>query len=176
MYVADSAIYNSCVNNSADFIWMSRVPESISEAKTWLQKEDNNFAWQDIGNVYRVSTIKSKYKDIDQRWCVASLEQAYKREIATLEKNVIKDMELAEKALKKLSHQNFSCKQDTIEALKKLTPKLKYHQITTVPIIIRKHKNNGRPKKGVVGKIVGYKLQGKIIKDTKKIDLATRVL
>ena len=113
MYVADSAIYNSCVNNSADFIWMSRVPESISEAKTWLQTEGNNFAWQDIGNGYRVSTIKSKYKDIDQRWCVvASSEQAYKREIATLEKNIIKDMELAEKALKKLSHQNFSCKQD----------------------------------------------------------------
>ena len=66
---------------------------------------------------------------------VASSEQAYKREIATLEKSVIKDMELAEKALKKLSHQNFSCKQDTIEALKKLTPKLKYHQITAVPII-----------------------------------------
>ena len=102
---------------------MSCIPESILEAKTWLQTEDNNFAWQDIGNGYRVSTIKSKYKDIDQRWCVASSEQAYKREIATLEKNVIKDMELAEKALKKLSHQNFSCKQDAIEALKKLTPK-----------------------------------------------------
>ena len=38
MYVADSAMYNFCVNNSADFIWMSRVPESTSEAKTWLQK------------------------------------------------------------------------------------------------------------------------------------------
>ena len=38
MYVADSAMYNSRVNNSADFIWMSRVPESILEAKTWLQK------------------------------------------------------------------------------------------------------------------------------------------
>ena len=112
MYVADSAMYNSCVNNSADFIWMSRVPESISEAKTWLQKEDDNFAWKDIGNGYRVCTTKSKYKDIEQRWCVVSSEQAYKREIVTFEKNVIKDMELAEKALKKLSYQHFSCKQD----------------------------------------------------------------
>ena len=59
-----------------------------------------------------------------------------------------------------------------IEALKKLTPKLKYHQITAVRIIIGKHKNNGRPKKGVVDKIVGYKLQGKVIQDTKKVDLA----
>ena len=172
MYVADSAMYNSCVNNSADFIWMSRVPESITEAKTWLQKDDNNFTWKDIGSGYRVSAIKSEYKDIEQRWCVVSSEQSYKREVVTLEKNVIKDMELAKKMLKKLSHHNFSCKQDAIEALKKLTPKLKYHQITAVPIIIRKHKHNGRPKKGALGKIVGYKLQGEIIKDTKKIDLA----
>jgi transposase len=172
MYVADSAMYNSCVNNSADFIWMSRVPESISEAKTLLQKEDDNFAWKDIGDGYRVCTTKSKYKDIDQRWCVVSSEQAYKREIVTFEKNVIKDMELAEKALKKLSHQHFSCKQDATEALKKSAPKLKYHQITAAPIIIRKHQQNGRPKKGVLGNIAGYKLQGEVIKDTKKIDLA----
>jgi len=172
MYVADSAMYNSCVNNSADFIWMSRVPESISEAKAWLQKEDSSFAWKDLGNGYRVCTAKSQHKDIDQRWCVVSSEQAYKREIVTFEKNVIKDMELAENILKKLSHQHFSCEQDATEALKKLTPKLKYHQITAVPIIIRKHKQNGRPKNGVLGEIVGYKLQGEVIKDTNKIDLA----
>jgi len=172
MYVADSAMYNSCVNNSADFIWMSRVPESISEAKAWLQKEDSSFSWKDLGNGYRVCTAKSQYKDIDQRWCVVSSEQAYKRETVTFEKNVIKDMELAENILKKLSHQHFSCEQDATEALKKLTPKLKYHQITAVPIIIRKHKQNGRPKNGVLGEIVGYKLQGEVIKDTNKIDLA----
>jgi transposase len=172
MYVADSAMYNSCVNNSADFIWMSRVPESITEAKAWLQKEDSSFAWKDLGNGYRVCTAKSQYKDIDQRWCVVSSEQAYKREIVTFEKNVIKDMELAENILKKLSHQHFSCEQDATDALKKLTPKLKYHQITAVPIIIRKHKQNGRPKNGVSGEIVGYKLQGEVIKDTNKIDLA----
>jgi len=171
MYIADSAMYNSCVNNSADFIWMSRVPESISEAKAWLQKEDSSFAWKDLGNGYRVCTVKSQYKDIDQRWCVVSSEQAYKREIVTFEKNVIKDMELAENILKKLSHRLFSCEQDATEALKKLTPKLKYHQITAAPIIIRKHKQNGRPKNGVLGEIVGYKLQGEVIKDTKKIDL-----
>jgi len=172
MYVADSAMYNSCVNNSADFIWMSRVPESISEAKAWLQKEDSSFAWKDLGNGYRVCTVKSQYKDIDQRWCVVSSEQAYKREIVTFEKNVIKDMELAENILKKLSHRHFSCEQDATEGLKKLTPKLKYHQITAIPIIIRKHKQNGRPKNGVLGEIVGYKLQGEVIKDTNKIDLA----
>lgn len=146
-------------------------PESISEAKSLLQKEDNNFAWKDVGNGYRVCTIKSEYKDIDQRWCLVSSEQAYKREIVTFEKNIIKDMELAGKALKHLSHQNFSCVNDATEALKKLTPKLKYHQMTAVPIIIRKHKQNGRPKKGILGEIVGYKLQGEVIKDTKKIDL-----
>lgn len=172
MYVADSAMYNSCVNNSADFIWMSRVPESISEAKAWLQKEDSNFAWKDLGNGYRVCTVKSQYKDIDQRWCVVSSEQAYKREIVTFEKNVIKDIELTENILKKLSHRHFACEQDAAEALKKLTSKLKYHQITAVPIIIRKHKQNGRPKNGVLGEIVGYKLQGEVIKDTNKIDVA----
>jgi transposase len=151
---------------------MSRVPESISEAKAWLQKEDSSFSWKDLGNGYRVCTAKSQYKDIDQRWCVVSSEQAYKREIVTFEKNVIKDMELAENILKKLSHQHFSCEQDAAEALKKLTPKLKYHQITAVSIIIRKHKQNGRPKNGVLGEIVGYKLQGEVIQDTNKIDLA----
>jgi transposase len=44
--------------------------------------------------------------------------------------------------------------------------------ITAVPIIIRKHKQNGRPKNGVLGEIVGYKLQGEVIKDTNKTDLA----
>ena len=175
MYVADSAIYNSCVNNSADFIWLSRVPESISEAKTMLQKEDNDFAWKDIGNGYRVCTINSQYKVIDQRWCVVSSEQAYKRKIVTFEKNVTKDMELAEKVLKTLSHHNFACKQDATEALKQSTKKLKYHQITALPIIIRKHKKNGRPKKSVLGKIVGYKLQGEVVKDNRKIDLARRI-
>ena len=175
MYVADSAMYNSCINNSADFIWMSRIPESISDAKTMLQKEDNDFAWRDVGNGYRVCLINSQYKAIDQRWCVVSSEQAYKREIVTFEKNIKKDMELSEKLLKKISRQHFACKQDATEALKKLIKKLKYHQITATPIIIRKHKKNGRPKKGVLGTIVGYKLEGEVTKNSKKIELARRM-
>jgi len=175
MYVGDSAMYSSCVNNSADFIWLSRVPESIGEAKTLLQKEDTNLAWQDIGDGYRVCPIDSNYKGVKQRWCIVASEQAHEREMITLAKNITKEKEKANQELKTISRQQFACKKDAIEALNKLTKKLKYHQFEVQAIAIRKHQKNGRPKKGVLGKITGYKLQGEVLASQIKIDLVKRM-
>ena len=172
MYVGDSAMYNSCVNNNEDFIWLSRVPESINEAKALLQKEDKVFSWQDLGNGYRICPIDSNYKDVKQRWCVVSSEQAYTREIITLEKNIIKENERANQILKNISRQQFACKTDALEALHILTKKIKYHKFVAHPVEVRKHPKNGRPKKGVLGSVIGYKLQGAVEEDSIKIAIS----
>jgi transposase len=74
--------------------------------------------------------------------------------------------------LKNISRQQFACKTDALEALHILTKKIKYHKFVAHPVEVRKHPKNGRPKKGVLGSVVGYKLQGVVEEDPSKIAIS----
>jgi transposase len=73
--------------------------------------------------------IEQEYNKVKQRWALIYSEQAYIREIATLEKNIQKEKLEAEKMLWHLGNQSFGCEKDIEQALKPLIKKLKYHDV-----------------------------------------------
>ena len=73
-----------------------------------------------------------------------------------------------------MGHQKFACEKDAKIVAKQFEKTLKYHAVKTTVEQIRKHITKGRPKKGVKGKVIGYKIVGEVANDFEKIEVADR--
>jgi transposase len=70
IYVGDAVMYSNILPLSEKMKWLMRVPETLSEAKDY------------------------SYGEVEQRWVMIFSEQASKKEIKTLEKNILKEESL----------------------------------------------------------------------------------
>ena len=61
MYVADSAMYCSCVAKGKKLRWLSRVPASIGEAKSILRKEIDKAEWEQLPDGYSYKMFAKHY-------------------------------------------------------------------------------------------------------------------
>lgn len=102
-----------------DYLWVTRVPETITEAKNLVEKPSEDISWIDVGNGYKISSFDSFYGEIKQRWLLVFSEQAYHREKKTLEKKITKEAEKLKQALWHLSNQIFHCEKDAFKTSKK---------------------------------------------------------
>lgn len=165
IFVADSAIYHSCINNSNqsndNLIWLSRVPESIKECKELIEKD---VQWTTISDNYKMHATSSNHGNVQQRWFLYFSKESYEKEILTLEKNISKEKNELEKALVKLSNQRFICKADAQKAAKL---KSKFHDCTFTINEISTFVNKGRPKEDAPTKIT-YQING-IITENKDL-------
>lgn len=171
MYVGDSAMYEKCTKQTGSLIWLSRVPSNIKAAKELLQRDKNDFAWVELNDGYRMCPIEICHQGVHQRWVIIFSEQAYLREIKTLEKNIAQEYEQQTKALWHLSHQTYQCQEDAKQALIQLEKKLKYHRSVCEVRQVTQHKGRGRPKKGEQGELLGYQVHAKLEQDGKKVKL-----
>ncbi len=174
LYVADSAMYESCLKDGGQLLWLSRVPEKHKAAKELLQRSDDDFCWRKCSNGYHICVIENQYKGTHQRWCIVSSEQAYHRETKTLNANIIKTEKRAEKDLWHLTCKNYGCEQDAMTALSSFNKKLKYHFTEAKIISVKKHKGKGRPKNGAISETVNYKIEGALIQDKERIEKLRR--
>ena len=172
LWIADSALYSKeklLARN--DFFWVSRVPETIVDAKILVAKADHEVNWVIIENGYRYSANRSSYGGIDQHWILVFSEQAYSRERATFETNLAKQDENAKKELWHVSNQIYGCETDANKALEKAMKKFPYHEMKFAKIEpILKFSGKGRPKPEAPKQIVGYKVGGEIKRNDTKID------
>ena len=170
-FVMDSAAYTA--TNIADWgtekKWLTRVPESIKEAQIALQSvktEDMNL----LSRGYAIHSTNSSYSDIEQRWLVVYSEQAEKRELKRLDKQVTRAAHNLEKALKKLHKQEFACKKDAENAVLRLRKKLNWHVVEPTYQPIEKHSKQGRPPKGAKPDIVAWQIQATYQLDTQHVE------
>jgi transposase len=172
-WIADSALYTpEKLLKHKDLYWTTRVVETISACKTLLEQED--FLWTKLEEGYAYSEIGSNYGGIKQRWIIVQSEQAYKRELKTLEKKVAKEAEAASKACWHLGNESFSCEKDAAAALKKLGKKYHFHRLQGSFEKIIKYPSRGRPKKEVLGEEVGVRVGCTITKDEEEIARESR--
>ncbi len=149
-FVMDSAMYTdkNIKEISPLTKWISRVPETINEAKELLEgisKED--MIKTDIKG-YFFKDFSGSYGDVDQKWLVVFSEEAYQRELKTMNKNIDKEMDKIQTDLWHLGNEEFNCPEDGLSEIKKKTEKLKYHKIIKTDIEeINKSGKQGRPKK-----------------------------
>jgi len=89
--------------------------------------------------------------------------KAARREEGTLQRWVEKEGKAAQKAWRRLRAQGFNCREDTQEALATFQKKWKYHYAEAEVMPVMRYPGCGRPSKGAVRQVVGYRLQGEVV-------------
>jgi len=171
MLVGDSAIYDSCLKEGKDMLWLTRVPEQHKVAKALVQCPDQDLDWHELENGYRYHILEHEYRDVTQRWALIFSDHAYAREIKTLDRNIAKAEESSKKALWHLGNQMWKCEQDAQKALTAYEKTLRYHTVTASIKPVSKHKGRGRPSKHASTSIIGYQIDGIIERNEEKIAL-----
>lgn len=133
--------------NEAQIKWISRVPETSTEAKTAIQEESTE--WQslsDSSGQYRTCIV-----DLPQgkeRWVIVRTEAGEKATRAQMEKKVKKSQEQWEKKLWHLSNQEFACQSDAESAWKQaIKGKPSFLGVTYTIQEEGHYQQKGRPKK-----------------------------
>jgi len=130
--VADSALY------SADHVeklteggvkFVSRVPETISEAKRRIQ-EAKIESMDSLTEGYRGEECRSEYGDTEQRWLLVYSEEAEDRARESVEDQVRKEHEQEVKAFSELEEREFACREDAEQALEEFESGLKASEFT----------------------------------------------
>jgi transposase len=158
-WIADAALYTKeRLLKSNDYVWVTRVPENIKEAKDLVEKLDKEIAWVEGEGGYKTAEYKSFYGGIEQRWLLVFSKQAYEREKKTLEKKLEREEEKLKQVLWHFKNQEFHCERDARKAFKELKEGYKLHMIEAQLVPIDKHTGRGRPKKDSEKLIIGYKM------------------
>ncbi len=170
-WVADSALYTAekLLKNN-DYLWLTRVPETIKEARDLTEIPFDKIAWQDQEHGYKIAPFVSHYGGIKQRWLLVYSEQAEKRERKTLEKNLMKKEEALKKELWHLGVESFKCEKDAEKVLDKIRKKYKLYIIESRFIPVMKHAGRGKPKAGVEKIKTGYKIEANFTRNTEELD------
>jgi transposase len=169
-WIADAALYTKeRLLKSNDYIWVTRVPENIAEAKNLVEKADKEIAWAEGEKGYKTAEYKSFYGGIEQRWLLVFSEQAYEREKNTLEKKLKREEEELKQALWHFGNQEFHCKGDAYKAFEEFKKDYKFHTILAELVSVSKNPGRGRPKKGVEKIIVGYKLNASFERNQEEV-------
>lgn len=170
-WIADSALYTKerlLKNNN--YFWVTRVPETITQAKNLAERSSEDIPWVEMGNGYKISDFDSSYGGIKQRWLLVFSEQAYNREKKTLEKKIIRETEKLKQALWHLGNQVFHCEKDAIKAFEAIRKGYKLHKISSTVNPLNRHTICGRPKKDTEKVTVGYKVETSLERDIVEIE------
>lgn len=175
-WIADSALYTtSNLLNNNDYIWTTRVPESIKEARILLETPCQELAnWQEAGPGYQISSQISTYGGIKQRWLVVYSQASCQRETKTLEGKLAKQETSLKKALWHLANKVFEDQKAGIEAIKKIIKSYSYFIISYQIVAIQAHVGRGKPKKDSTPQTKGYQVVGSYKANQELINRYTR--
>jgi transposase len=158
-WVADSALYSKdklLANN--DYLWLTRVPETLREARGLVSLADGEIAWQTHDDDYKHASYMSHHGGIEQRWLLVYSEHAYLREKATLEKILEKEEAELLKVIRHLGNEVFGCETDAETEVVKLRKQYPLYHIDGQAMPILKYASKGKPGPGAKQVLKGYKL------------------
>lgn len=168
-FVADSALYSKKLNELEGVKWVTRVPETIKEAKECIKSLDRS-TMKEFENGYSYTAHTSDYGAFRQRWLLVFSEQAYKKQMHTFEKNLIKIREKKEKELWHLGNTSYACEEDAEKAIKKFIKTLKYHTVEYTLEKTLKYSGKGRPSKSSTATGEQWFIRGELREDADLIN------
>lgn len=147
LFVADSALYSAeNLQSLSGLAWLSRVPQSIREAKLLLQTLDEDAFVASSLPGYRIAEQQVTYGDVPQRWLIIASSPAQARTDKQQGKRLAKQEQAQAKALRALMQRPFHCRQDAEQALADFQKTLRVHQLANVAIVPKKkYAQRGRP-------------------------------
>ena len=117
---------------------------------------------------------RSEYGGVPQRWLMFFSEAAYQRENKTLDRAIKKAGVEQNKAWYHLINQMFTCPTDAYQSSRISEKKtLKFHDVITHIVEVKKHKGKGRPKAAVLPEIIGYKIEYTLSLNEEKVAAIT---
>jgi transposase len=156
-WVADSALNSSgSLLAQNDYLWLTRVTETIGEAKAYVSQEDEAISWITGEDGYKHAESLSVHGNVPQRWLLVYSKQAYAREKATLEKNLAKEEAQLRKEIRHLGSNVFGCEKDAEESLAKLAKEYPLYRFQGQLIPVKKYARKGKPAAGDEPALVGY--------------------
>ncbi|MFK7982947.1 MAG: IS1634 family transposase [Saprospiraceae bacterium] len=165
--VADSALYGEeNLDRIASIQWISRVPETIKQAKEEL-KYSKNRSWKkfEAAPGYEYEEVSSSYGGITQRWLIIKSSAAAIRSKKTVEKKVAKESIVLKKGIKTLKKVNYSTKQEAEQVVAdwyNKTLKIKdkrYHNLGKIEVLKQLHYGRGRRKADAKPERIDYELK-----------------
>jgi transposase len=130
--VADSSLYSAdhvetLTENGVKFV--TRVPETISEAKTRIQEAEIE-SMEPLKEGYRAEECRSEYGGVEQRWLVVYSEEAEERAQENVREKIQKEHEEEAKAFSELTERGFACREDAEHALEEFESGLQASEFT----------------------------------------------
>ena len=170
-WVADSALYSKehLLRSGENMLWLTRVPETIKEAKELVESAD--VKWLELESGYKIAAYNSGYGGMAQRWLLVFSPEAHHREIETLNKNLEKEFKAMEKALWHLSSEEFACEADCQKRFNEVSLQYKYHTAVCQIKQVAKHVKRGRPAINAVPEAYVFKIDGvQVLKNSSVIE------
>lgn len=130
-YVADSSLYSKkfLLNDKIDGMWITRIPETIREAKRILWYHSNSAQeWTIIDKDYKFREYSSNYGGHKQRWILVRCRKSKYKEIKTFQKKLDNEEILIRKNIKALNKRIYTSKEDVKFEIRKLR---EYHPFFT---------------------------------------------
>ena len=170
-WVADSALYSKDkLLAQNDYLWLTRVPETVKEAKEYLSQGEGDFQWIQDENGYQYTEKLSVHGNIPQRWVMIFSEQAYAREKKTLEKNLVKREAQLGKDIWHLGNAVFGCAQDAEAQVARLAKEYPLHLIEMDVSIVKKFESRGKPAAHEEPKVIGYKVACRVQRNAQAME------
>lgn len=171
-WVADSALYTADKLLSSNYQWLTRVPETVKEARSLIEKNDDSLDWKEASKGYKIASFESTYGNVPQRWLLVFSEQAYQREKKNFDKQLKAKAAILTKALWHLGNRVFGCETDALSAVKAIIKKYDFHEIEYKIVPVLKNTGRGRPKVGEEKKkLVSYKVEASFSENATAIEL-----
>ena len=162
--IADSKLYDEkTIEQGLDLIpFITRIPSTIKLENTTIEAalQKPLETWTLLDEKHRFQTFNLEHYGLQQRWIVVHSEERQNKAENSVEARCKKEREKIEKALKKLSVEEFSCPDDARASLKRCFAKCKFYEVLEGTIEEKKkYKSKGRPKPGSPHKLV-YHITG----------------
>ncbi len=146
-WVADSALYSKdqLLRASQGFTWVTRVPETIKEARELTELPSESIPWLEVNGGYKIHPVTSTYGGIEQRWLLVFSQEAFERENVTFEKQLQKEREAMRKAIWHLANQDFACEADARKRFVEIVKEFRFHEAPFSCTSTPKYGKRGRP-------------------------------
>lgn len=150
VYVADNGIYsesNMRQLNQAGVQWVSRVSETLTEAKTLLQEGSQTWQQSDDGTLYWF-TRDMALPQGNERWVVVRTQASLQRAQQTMQRQVSRAQTTWEQTYWHLSHRRFACEADARAAVEReLKGKPVWLEVHYDLVAHPRYAGKGRPRK-----------------------------
>ncbi|MEW5804653.1 MAG: hypothetical protein AB1847_21390 [bacterium] len=109
------------------------MPETLSIAKGLLQRVEVASMYR-IDDTYHYQEVCGVYGGVRQRWIIVYSQQAYERDLKTLNQRALKGSEAEQKAFVTLCHRAFACPEDVMRAWERFQGTLQYTNVHELKI------------------------------------------